>query len=417
MKSSNVIACLLIISALALVTTFNGENALGQPKKEPIKIGMLAEKTGSMAAYGYSHERVVNAAISRINQTNGIGGRPIKLYIEDTETNAQVGALKFRKLVETYGVDFVVNSNFAAVGIACAPIAKELKTLYFPCLSVPEISGEKGNRYVFPFGTSITQECKGGAEFAAQNLGKKWVTIVMNYSWGHTNEAEFTKYITARGGTVLKSIRVPLGTGDWLPYLKGNIPAEAEAVFFANFGTDFINFNRDLHAVRPGIKRLGAAYAIAAQDPKKLGIEGEGLYCLTSYPTCLDGLNTSYNKTYRELIGVDANGKENGTGTYFVLAYNWGAWESLFALKQGVEKSGWKGKEDTPRLIKTLEGMEFKQGVEFPQGDMFIRAEDHRNITGLYIEQIQKGQIKVVTRIPAKDAVFSPTVNRTQEPL
>ena len=59
--------------------------------------------------------------------------------------------------------------------------------------------------------------------------------------------------------------------------------------------------------------------------------------------------------------------------------------------------------------------MSFKEGVEFPQGDLSIRAEDHIAVTGLYIEQIQKGSIKVVSRIPAKDAVYSPTADFTKE--
>ncbi len=46
---------------------------------------------------------------------------------------------------------------------------------------------------------------------------------------------------------------------------------------------------------------------------------------------------------------------------------------------------------------------------------MSIRAEDHIAVTGLYIEQIQKGSIKVVSRIPAKDAVYSPTADFTKE--
>jgi len=223
-------------------------------------------------------------------------------------------------------------------------------------------------------------------------------------------------YITPRGGTVLKSIRVPLGTGDWLPYLKG-IPAEAEAVYFANFGSDFLSFIRDIHAVRPEIKKLGAVYAISAQDPKKIAVEAEGLYCITSYPTRLEGLNTKYNKEFRELIGVDPEGKEVGTGKYFVLAYDWAVWEPFFALKMAIEKSGWKNKADTPKVIKTLEGMSFKESLEFPQGDKYIRAEDHATITGLYVEQIQKGEIKVVAKIPAKDAIYPPSIDHSKEPL
>ena len=412
-------AAVLLLGLVVVLALNSGEkNAVGQAKKQPINVGLLADKTGGHAAYGYSHEKVMIAAVAKVNKEGGIMGRPVQLYVEDTESKPSVGALKFRKLVETYGADFVFDSNNSGVVIACAPIAKELKTPYFACSAASEIAGEKGNRYVFQSCTNVTQESKGGAEFAIKNIGKKWVTVVVNYAWGWSNEIEFTRYITERGGTVLKSIRVPLGTGDWLPYLKGNIPPETEAVYFANFGSDFLSFVRDLYAVRPDVKKLGAVYAISAQDPKKLGAEGEGLYCITSYPTRLEGLNTKFNRAYRDLVRVDPDGKEIGTGKYFVLAYDWAVWQPFFALKAGIEKSGWKGREDTPKLIKTLEGICFKESVEFPQGDMCIRAQDHLAITGLYIEQIRKGELKVVARIPGKDATYTPpTVDFTKEPL
>lgn len=408
---------LLMVLALILSIYAGARKAIGQTKKEPIKIGILVEKTGGLAAYGYSHERVMAAAVAKVNREGGIAGRPVELFVEDSESKPSTGTLKFRKLVEANGADFIFNSNSSGIAIACNPIAQELKVPYFPCSSASEIAGDKGNRYVFQSCTNVTQECKGAAEFAAKTLGKKWVTVVVNYAWGWSNEIEFTKYIKEKGGSVLKSIRVPLGTGDWLPYLKGAIPKEAEAVYFANFGSDFLSFSRDLHAVRPDIKRLGAVYAISAQDPKKLGIEGEGLYCVTSYPTRLEGLNTKANKAFRDLIKVDPDGKELGTGQYYVLAYDWAVWQPFFSLKAAIEKSGWKNKSDTPKVIKTLEGMAFKEGIEFPQGDMHIRAEDHLSITNLYIEQIQKGEVKVVSKIAAKDAAYTPTVDFSKEPL
>jgi branched-chain amino acid transport system substrate-binding protein len=405
---------LVVVAAIALVFGCYSIS-YAQGKKTPIKIGVIADKTGGLAAYGYSHEKVIKAAVERINKAGGISGRPVEVYVEDTESKPSVGALKFRKLVETHGVDFVLDSNSSGIAIACAPIAKELKTLYFPSASATEISGEKGNRYVFQACTSVRSEAKGGAKYAVKNIGKNWVTVVVNYAWGWSNEQDFTKYVTEEGGKVLASIRVPLGTSDWLPYLKGKIPKEADAVFFANFGSDFLSFIRDLHAVRPDIKKLGAVYALSAQDIKKLGAPAEGLYCLTSYPTMLEGLNTKSNRAYRDFIGVDPEGKEIGTGTRMVLAYNWAMWQAVNVLKAGIEKSGWQKKEDTPKLVKTLEGMEFKESVDFPQGDMKIRAEDHMTIAGLYVEQVVKGTLKVVGKIPAADTIYPPQVDFTKE--
>jgi branched-chain amino acid transport system substrate-binding protein len=398
-----------------ILCLYSTQNISAQTKKGPIRIGVVADKTGGLAAYGYSHEKTIRAAAARINKAGGIAGRPVEIFVEDTESKPPVGALKFRKLIETYGVDFVLDSNNSGVAVACAPIAKELKTLYFPSASATEISGEKGNRYVFQSCTSVRGEARGAAKYAVKHIGKKWVTVVVNYAWGWSNEEDFKKYITEDGGSVLASIRVPLGTSDWLPYLKGKIPKEAEGVFFANFGSDFLSFIRDLHAVRPDIKKLGAVYALSAQDIKKLGPAAEGLYCLTPYPTHLEGLNTKHNKAFRELVNVDDEGKEVGTGTRFVLAYNWAMWEAMYTLKAGIEKSGWQGKEDNPKLIKALEGLTFKEGIEFPQGDVKIRPEDHRVITGLYVEQVVKGDLRVAGRIPAEDTVYPALVDFTKE--
>lgn len=414
-------AIILLLVSVVWILVINSDKGKSQTtrmaKTEPIKIGLLVELTGGNAAYGYSHERVMKAAVQKVNKEGGILGRPIELYIEDTETKPSVGALKFRKLVETYSVDFIFNSNFSGVAVACAPIAKELRMPYFPCVGAVELSAEKGNRYVFNSATNAKQGSKAAAKFAFENIGKKWVVVVMNFAWGWSIEQEFTRYMTENGGTVLNSIKVPLGTGDWMPYLQGKIPQDAEAVFFANFGSDFLSFIRDLYAIRPDIKKMGADYALSAQDPKKLGAPAEGLYCLTSYPTRLDGLNTKYNKTYRELIGVDPEGKEVATGKYFVLSFDWAVWEPFFALKAALEKSGWQGKEDTPKVIKTLEGMQFKESVEFPQGDVQIRAQDHLAVARLYVEHLSKGELKVVARIPASDAVYPPLADYTKEPF
>ena len=415
MKKYAFVLFLGFVFLLDIYVVRNG--AIAQAKKQPIRIGLLADRTGGLAAYGYSHEKVMRAAVNKVNKEGGIMGRPVELFVEDTESKPSVGALKFRKLVETDGAKFIFDSNTSGVAIACAPIAKELKTPYFASSTATEISGDKGNRYVFQSCMNVTQGSKGGVEFALKNLGKKWATVVVNYAWGWSCETDFTKYITEKGGTVLKSIRVPLGTGDWLPYLQGNIPIGTEAVYFANFGSDFLSFIRDLHAVAPSLKKLGAEYALSAQDPKKLGAEGEGTYCVTSYPTRLEGLNTKFNQAYRQLIGVDPDGKEIGTGTYFVLAFDWAVWEPFFSMKTALEKTRWEGERDNPKVIEALEGMAFKESLEFPQGDMYIRAEDHATVTGLYIEQIQKGELKVVAKIPAKDAIYPPTVDRRKEPF
>ncbi len=407
-------ACMACAAVFIVFVVFLPQVAVGQAIK-PIKIGVLADKTGGLAAYGYSHEKVLRAAATLVNGKGGMDGRPVELYVEDTESKPSVGALKFKKLVETDGANFVIDSNMSGVAVACAPFAKELKTPYFPSADATEISGEKGNRYVFQMCTSVRENTKGTAKWAIQNLGKKWVIVVVNYAWGWSNQEDFTKYIKENGGQVLESIRVPLGTSDWLPYLKGKIPKEADAVYLAAFGSDFLSAIRDIHAVRSDIKKLGAVYALSAQDPAKLGPAAEGMYCITSYPTYLSGLDTPPNKEYRDIIGVGPDGIEKGTGTRFVLAFDWAVWESFFALKNAIEKVHWQDSKDTPKVIQALEGMKLKESLEFPAGNAVIRAQDHLIQTGLYVEKVEKGTISIVTKIPAADVIYPPSVDHSKE--
>ena len=53
-------------------------------------------------------------------------------------------------------------------------------------------------------------------------------------------------------------------------------------------------------------------------------------------------------------------------------------YEAMNFLKLGMQKSGFRGREDTMKLIEALEGFEVKEGDDFPQGDKSLRKDDHQ---------------------------------------
>ena len=83
--------------------------------------------------------------------------------------------------------------------------------------------------------------------------------------------------------------------------------------------------------------------------------------------------------------------------------------------EERIEKTGWQGKEDTPKLIKAIEGMHWKESVDFPQGDGYFRAADHLAIVSLYIERVVKGDLQVVDRIPSGEGAYAPLADFTKE--
>ncbi len=64
------------------------------------------------------------------------------------------------------------------------------------------------------------------------------------------------------------------------------------------------------------------------------------------------------------------------------------------ALKIGMEKSKFRGREDTMKLIEALEGLEMKEGDDFPQGDKVLRKEDHQAFLREFIFDIKDGKLQ-----------------------
>ena len=65
-----------------------------------------------------------------------------------------------------------------------------------------------------------------------------------------------------------------------------------------------------------------------------------------------------------------------------------------------MEKSGFQGREDTTKLIEALEGLEMKEGDDFPQGDKTLRKEDHQAFIREFIFEIKDGKHQIVEVVP-----------------
>jgi branched-chain amino acid transport system substrate-binding protein len=73
-----------------------------------------------------------------------------------------------------------------------------------------------------------------------------------------------------------------------------------------------------------------------------------------------------------------------------------------------MQKSGFKGREDTMKLIEALEGLEMKEGDDFPQGDKLLRKEDHQAFLREFIFDIKNGKHRIVEVVSKEKATFPP---------
>ncbi|MER1968951.1 ABC transporter substrate-binding protein [Castellaniella sp. GW247-6E4] len=409
---------------LAGVATLAGiyPPALMAQNTKPILIGCTHDLTGTLSMDGTWNDVAVKAAAKWVNSNGGIGGRPIELHTEDTETNTQTALRKFRSLVLDRGVDFVVGATHSGHNIASAPVAKELKTPYFASGTALETTTTKGNRWIFRGVNNIRQQMKAMALVALKELKPRYYFIGADYAWGRSLVKETKTYVSEQGGQIIGESFIPLGTADFAPYLNNIDPRSFDTLVVGMTGGDAVRFLRQAYSMGllNDITVVGNIAVTSGSSVPDLGPGAKGSWYTTMYPRrsvdVPDALK-AFDEAYRSAIGVDGEGTEKSTGRVANLPYSFVAWQAIFQIKQAIEQSGWGSRSDHPKFIQAMEGLTGKGSIGYPQGDFSFRPEDHQIVHRQYIETVRNDRLEVVTYIEPDQLGYPPEVDYRTEAL
>ena len=380
--------------------------AFGQAK--PYKVGSMQPLSGTAAAGGKTALVGVQMAIDRINKMGGINGRPIELIVADYESKPDVGRRKAEKLVVEDLIDAQVGGYLSNVCLACMPVYEEHKivNMISVCLDTT-ITTSKCSRYSFrPFDYAPGQAV-AFAPYLVNKMGKKWHVVYLDYAWGQSTRDAYVDEIKKNGGDVTGTTGIPLGTADMTAFIS-KISGDFDGIFGIMFGANavtFINQAYDLGLTKK-YKLAGDGAMVESTHIPALGIKAEGFVGINRYLPVMDPpLNTPHHKKFFDdavarLKQIDPTGPLPDR-------YTQSNYEAMNALKIGMEKSGYKGREDTMKLIEALEGLEMKEGDDFPQGDKLLRKEDHQAFLREFIFDIKDGKHRILDVI-AKEKTIVP---------
>jgi ABC-type branched-subunit amino acid transport system substrate-binding protein len=106
----------------------------------PVKVGLLAPKTGALMEVGLSFERVAITAVANINDKGGVNGRDLELIVEDTETTAANGGPRLQALIDQ-GVAAVVGPATSGEVTNAYPVARDnMVPIISPSSTAPALS-------------------------------------------------------------------------------------------------------------------------------------------------------------------------------------------------------------------------------------------------------------------------------------
>jgi branched-chain amino acid transport system substrate-binding protein len=381
--------------------------AFGQAK--PYKIGTLQPLSGAAAAGGKTALVGTQMAVDRINKGGGINGRPIELVIADYESKPDVGRRKAEKLVVEDNVDIHQGGFLSNVCLACMPVWEEAKIVNMigVCLDTT-ITTSKCSKYTFrPFDYAPSQAV-AFASYLVNKMGKRWHIAYADYSWGQSTRDAYADEIKKAGGTIVGTTGIPLGTADMTPFLS-KITGDFDGFFGIFFGKDGVTIGNQAFDLGMTKKYKWAGDGAIAESTNipALGTKIEGFIGINRYiPVMAGPLNTPAHKKFFDeaLVRLKAIDPSGPLPDRYVQSN----FEAINALKLGMEKSKFQGRADTPKLIEALEGLEMKEGDDFPQGDKVLRKEDHQAMLRQFIFEIKGGKHQILEVVPRDKVTYPP---------
>src|SRR5262250_2347289 len=376
---------------------------------KPYRIGSEQPLSGAGAAGGKTAIVGLQMAVDRINSSGGINGRPVELIIVDDESSPAVARQTTTKMVQESNIDVHVGGFLSNICLACMPVWEEAKlvNMISVCLDTT-LTTTKCNRVSFRVHDYAPAQAVAFAPYLVNNVGKKWHIAYADYSWGQSTRDAYAQEIKKAGGEIVETTGIPLGTADMTPFLS-KVTGQFDGLLGIFFGKDGVTIGNQAYdlGLTKKYKWAGDGAIAESTNLPALGNKIEGFVGINRYLPVLDApLNTeAHRKFFDEAV---ARLKQIDPSGPLPDRYVQSNFEAMNFLKIGMQKSGFRGRQDTPKLISALEGLEVKEGDDFPQGDKTLRKEDHQAFLREFVFTIANGKHKILEIIPKEKTVFPP---------
>jgi branched-chain amino acid transport system substrate-binding protein len=345
-KTLSCVLCLALLAGLMLMPA----TAMAAATGEPVKIGVIAPMTGSLATYGESTTNGIKLAVDDINKNGGVlGGRPLEITLMDDKADSTEGANAFNKLVAD-GAKAVIGSVTSGVTAGLATLADSEGMLLLTATATADTVTD-GTTSVFRACFRDSYQGEVGAKIAV-DLGVKKVAIL--YASGDAYSSglyEAFKKAAPDMGLEIVATESSSATSDtdYATQLT-NIVASGAELIFAPYYYDSIG-----PYIVPQARAAGFTGAFVGADgwdgTQNTMVEDKSLYnkCyFTNHyaPDDPSEVVQGFVKTYVDTFG------EASLTALAALGY-----DSAKMLAKAIDAAG---TDDTAAIVKAMTGMSFE---------------------------------------------------------
>jgi branched-chain amino acid transport system substrate-binding protein len=361
-----------------------------------LKLGQLLPFTKVYAELGNSMKRSTDLYLKA--KGNKLASRPVTPIYEDEANDPQVGLAKTQQFIDRDQVDVML-------GVVATPIAYAIRNVVDSAKLIFIETNAGGNAL-----TRTTTDCKPackspyifrssfssyqisypiGEYMATKKSVKEVFTFVADYGFGTESAADFTTGFTKGGGKITGSLKAPLGSADFVPFvtqLKAQPTKDIYSFFSGADAVKYIQAWNSLGLPAAGYRMNGAGF-LTEQDVLAV-VKDQANGAITSLFWAVE-LDNPENKSFK-----DAYQKEyNQLPDVFAVQ----AWDGMRALDEALQKTN-GDTSDKPRLIAALEAVRFNS----PRGAFEFDKDTHNPIQDMYIREVKTVNGQAVNTISDK---------------
>lgn len=341
---------------------------------EPFRIGLILPMSGPFAG---SIGRQVEQGARLYLQTHGVevAGRRIEIVLRDDGGNADATRRLATELVTNEKVDVLAGFGLTPLALSAAPVATRAQVPMIVMAAATSIITEQ-SPFVLRTSFTMAQNVTPLAQWAARNGISRVVTMVSDYGPGQDAEKAFAKGFSESGGQVLDTLRAPLASPAFAPFLQRAKDLKPDALFLFvpnGQGADLMKSvaERGLREARVKIIATGDVL-----DDLTLNDMGEGVIgMITShhYSAAHESAeNAAYRAAFMKAFGVRPN----------LMAI--GGYDGLHLIFEALRAT--QGKARSMALVEAMKGREWLS----PRGPVRIDPATRDIVQNVYIRRTER---------------------------
>ncbi len=249
-------------AGLAMPTIFTGAawGFTNEPTGSTVTLGFNVPQTGPYAEEGMDELRAQQLAVEHLNgigdggmlntfsskvlDGTGILGKKVEFVTGDTQTKSDAARASAKSMIEKDKVVMINGGSSSGVAIAVQGLCQEAGIIFMAGLTHSnDTTGKdrKANGFRHFFNAYMSGAALAPVLKNAYGTDRRAYHLTADYTWGWTQEESLKASTEAIGWETVKTVRTPVGAGDFSSYIAPVLNSGADVLILNHYGGDMIN--------------------------------------------------------------------------------------------------------------------------------------------------------------------------------